>query len=531
MMKKLFAFLFLIPFFGYSQSLEFSGKSLDFQNMLYPDSNNINVIIDNTSGYDINVTGVTFFSKYDHRPFYVFDSVFTITAGGTHTMTVFFKPEQNIFHEMQAVIHTDFRGDYLLDLRGSGLYGNPYYSGTFDKKEQALKDELKNILASGYQQLSYNVARDNMYGSIDNVNGDVTCVYTARVATFNTRPGANSNNFNCEHTFPQGFFSQGLPMRSDIHHLFPTDVTSNSQRGNLKFGVVSGTPSWSNGGSKKGGGVFEPRDPHKGDVARALFYFVVRYQDYSNHVEGQEAILRDWYYNDLPDAKETQRNDDIFAVQNNRNPFVDYPQFLKRIQKISGNSVAPTVKALYVSRDTVDMRFETDSLYYTIGIVNTGNQTITMTNFDIPNSNNFSLAQTHGTEVLAPGKGLEIKINVTPTANTIATDFLTFDSDATGMSQVSIALLGEWTTVSTPEIEAKDDVEVFPNPSTESVNIVWEGYSNYQIQIYNVLGELVYNGQSYANRSNIQISNLEAGAYWVKVIKGEQVRKTVLMIK
>jgi hypothetical protein len=530
-MRKIFAVLFLLPLLGYTQPLGFSSKDFDFQTIIYPSVDSLQLIIDNPSGFDVGVEGITVFSIYNKEPFFVKDSVFTITAGSDHTLWIYFQADQNIFHELQAVVHTDFRGDYLLDLKGIGQYSNPYYADTFNKREQDLKDALKVKLASGYQQKSYNVARDNMYGSIDNVNGDVTCVYTARVATFNTRPGANSNNFNCEHTFPQGFFNQGLPMRSDVHHLFPTDVTSNSQRGNLPFGIVSGSPSWSNGGSKKGGGVFEPRDDHKGDVARALFYFVVRYQDYSNHVQGQESILRDWYLNDLPSAKEIQRNDDIYALQNNRNPFVDYPQLLYRINKISGNSVAPSVKTLFVSRDTVDMRYQIDSLVYTVSIVNTGNELITITNFDIPNSTNFSFDHAMSDIGLLPGEGVEVKIRVQPTVNTTVTDFLTFDSDAPGMSQVSIALLGNWVTISTPEIEKNEDVILYPNPTNGSVQIIWNGQENYQIEIYNVLGELVYSGWSRSQESNLQIDEFTAGAYWVKVIKGDRVKQTTLLVK
>src|SRR5690606_29957586 len=111
-------------------------------------------------------------------------------------------------------------GSTVVHVKAQGRYSNSYYSPTENLSEEALKTALNTLLAQNYSGLSYNSARDVMYATLDNVGGDVTCVYTGRTATFNDRPGANNNNFNCEHTFPQGFFNQASPMRNDIHHLF-----------------------------------------------------------------------------------------------------------------------------------------------------------------------------------------------------------------------------------------------------------------------------------------------------------------------
>lgn len=224
-----------------------------------------------------------------------------------------------------------------IKLKGTGKLAGTYYSSTRNLEQEALKAELKRIISKNYTNLGYNGARDKMYAEIDNTGGSVTCVYTGRSANFTTRSGANSNSFNCEHTWPQSLFNQKEPERADIHHLFPTDVNANSRRSNYPFGTVS-SASWSEGGSKLGGGVFEPRTDHKGDVARALFYFVIRYQDYSNFLDGQETILRQWYLQDLPSSKEIGRNEAIFKYQKNRNPFVDHPLFLNRISSIGGTA-------------------------------------------------------------------------------------------------------------------------------------------------------------------------------------------------
>ncbi|MFT6801715.1 MAG: deoxyribonuclease-1 [Salibacteraceae bacterium] len=530
MKKNIFSIIFLLPFMIFGQSIDFSAKYFDFQTVIDTDSDSIQLTLTNNSGYDISVTGIKFMQIYDAQPFFVKDSVFSISIGNAYDIWVYFEPEQNILHQMKAVVKTDFRGDYLISLKGIGNFSNSYYDNSYNKIEQDLKASLKTITGQGYNSLSYSGARDNMYGSIDNVGGDVECVYTGRVATFNTRPGANSNSFNCEHTFPQGFFNQSSPMRSDIHHLFSTDVTSNSRRGNYPFGIVSGSSSWSVGGSKQGGGVFEPRDAQKGQVARALFYFVLRYEDYSSHVQGQETILRTWFDQYPPIAKDIDRNNDIYALQNNRNPFVDYPQLLKRISKISGNSVATGVKGLYVSRDTVDMTGQTDSTLYTISIMNTGNEKVTITNFRISNTTNFDFSSAQSDITLLPGEGYEIQLRVTPTLTPLVDETLSFDTDVSGMGTVDVTLLGGWSTLSTAEVDGSSKLRVFPNPAKSAVSVVWQNQKNYDLEIYNVVGKLVYSSGSLEQKQ-INVSDFESGSYILKTSNGSLREQTTLIIK
>lgn len=245
-------------------------------------------------------------------------------------------------------------------------YSDSYYSSSFNKREESLKQSLKSLI-SGHTSLGYNSARDAMYMNIDNkknngqgaVQNTLECPYTGRQAVgYSNRQDAQSNySFNTEHTYPQGLFSRNEPMKSDMFHLYPTDQNSNSQRGNLPFGVVS-SASWSEGGSKKGNGVFEPRDVHKGAVARAMMYFVIRYTDYSNFFRGQESILRQWNTNFSPTNAERRRNDDIENYQGNRNPFIDYPQFADRITSFTSNSVNPDL----VSYDFYPKQIEVDSI-------------------------------------------------------------------------------------------------------------------------------------------------------------------------
>lgn len=144
---------------------------------------------------------------------------------------------------------------------------------------------------------------------------------------------------NTEHTWPQSRFNRSMGkevQKSDLHHLFPTDSEMNAVRGNHTFGDVAvpdkalkcptvkiGTAS---GGSEE---IFEPPVNHKGNVARALFYFSIRYHLAIDPRE--EAFLKKWNRLDPVDQAERDRNDTIYKIQGNRNPFVDYPELADEI--------------------------------------------------------------------------------------------------------------------------------------------------------------------------------------------------------
>ncbi|HVK60293.1 MAG TPA: endonuclease [Bdellovibrionales bacterium] len=199
----------------------------------------------------------------------------------------------------------------------------------------------------GHVSVGYNTARSTIFGNLYLVESgggygveEVYCQHIYDRSDFKKAPFPgpdvipNHSVVNAEHTWPQSKFNRRMDsgmQKSDLHHLFPTDSEMNSTRGNFEFGDVD-TPERelrcpeSKIGSIKGenGRFFEPPAPHKGNVARALFYFSVRYQI---PIGGrQEATLRRWTKLDPVDAEERDRNDAIQKVQGNRNPFVDYPE-------------------------------------------------------------------------------------------------------------------------------------------------------------------------------------------------------------
>lgn len=140
---------------------------------------------------------------------------------------------------------------------------------------------------------------------------------------------------NIEHTWPQSRFNPAFSkelQKGDLHHLYPSNAKINGIRGHHVFGEVeredNGVPNCPSvlGFDKEGDLVFEPVDSHKGNVARALFYFSIRYQIAISPSE--EAALKAWHLLDPVDDAERERNNKIFAIQKNRNPFVDFPEIV-----------------------------------------------------------------------------------------------------------------------------------------------------------------------------------------------------------
>ena len=202
--------------------------------------------------------------------------------------------------------------------------------------------------------LGYNGARDQMYSSIDKINGQIIGVYTGYTITSNNRTDAFNKGINTEHVWPQGLFDKNEPMRGDIHHIFPTRIEANSARSNYPFDEIpdNQTDKWfylsneSNGipssnidlySELDNGRAFEPREDFKGNVARAIFYFWSVYQnravvkDDVSFFNGMKDILYDWHKLDPVDEMEWNRSLGAEQVQGNRNPFIHDSTLVDRV--------------------------------------------------------------------------------------------------------------------------------------------------------------------------------------------------------
>ena len=241
-----------------------------------------------------------------------------------------------------------FSISYSQEIIGDGLTGQP----------------LLDYVVTNYKTsttLGYTDARDVLYGTIDlKDDNQLSGVYTGYTITLDTTQDPSTNAYeqgiNCEHTFPQSMGASEEPQKSDMHHLFPCKSNVNSSRGNDPYAEIDDedTDTWyRNDYSQEtipteyidefaekynppdpNNEVFEPREDHKGDASRAMFYFFAMYNDVAdtNFWNLQKDVLLDWHYYDQVDAWELNRTWAIASYQENQpNPFVLDSSLARRI--------------------------------------------------------------------------------------------------------------------------------------------------------------------------------------------------------
>ena len=182
------------------------------------------------------------------------------------------------------------------------------------------------------RSLNYRGAREEMFGSIDNEGGRVCSVYSEEC--IKTRSIPNHRVMNAEHTWPKSKGAGKKPAVSDLHHIFPANSEVNSIRSSYPFCEVSRT-EWTNNMSSLGtapgmGTCFEPPKEHRGNIARAMFYFAVRYSQ--GIKSSEERWLRKWHNDDPVDQNELDRHSEILRIQGNSNPFIDQPGLVEVIE-------------------------------------------------------------------------------------------------------------------------------------------------------------------------------------------------------
>ena len=215
-------------------------------------------------------------------------------------------------------------------------------------------EELLEAVSDAYtptQVLSFSNARDTLFGRIYQRNDSLRCVYTGWTLYLppNDDPTQaaylDGEGINTEHTWPQAKGARFDPPRADMHHLHPTRVDVNGDRGNAPFAEIpdASTERWYWGSQEQGniptsnievyseaivGQAFEPREDHKGNVARAMFYFYTIYRDSALAADPkflaalQRTTLCEWHLQDPVDALEWERSWQIADHQGTPNPFI-----------------------------------------------------------------------------------------------------------------------------------------------------------------------------------------------------------------
>lgn len=229
-----------------------------------------------------------------------------------------------------------------------------YYSATSGKKKAELKSALHGIIRTA-SVLNYGSGAGKTWSGFyyTDQTADGYCIdrYSPEMRQFTSTTNAVSG-MNIEHSFAKSWWG-GTQVQAykDLFNLMPSDQKANSAKSNYAMGEVTNT-NYDNGSIKVGKGnkisnsIWEPEDKWKGDFARTYMYMVTCYSDLTWTSNGldqldnnqwptfnqwtMEMVLR-WAREDPVDEIEVARNEAVYEIQGNRNPFVDFPNLCEYV--------------------------------------------------------------------------------------------------------------------------------------------------------------------------------------------------------
>ena len=332
-----------------------------------------------------------------------------------------------------------------------------YYDGTQNLSGYSLKTKLHDIISKkninwhyGDLQAFYNQTDLDRYYDHDASNTSILLdiyseiptgpdVYEYSTANMTGSANAEGQGWNREHMMPQSSFNSNYPMYSDLFFVVPTDARINQLRSNYPYGMAGTTNFYTftngskinrNGTPNSGytGRVYEPINEFKGDIARSLLYFAVRYEGELNSfnfyngtsaandtspLDGTEekafenwyiAMLLQWHNQDPVSQREIDRNNAVYSIQKNRNPFIDHPEWVNTIWNQTPDGIIPQPPLnLNVSQNSAyfvnlnwDASTESDVLGYKVFqngnlVATTSNTTITIDHLNPSTAYNFTV--------------------------------------------------------------------------------------------------------------------------------------------
>jgi len=232
-----------------------------------------------------------------------------------------------------------------------------YYNGVEGKTGTELKEALNEIIHN-HIDFSYSDAKYILnYADSDPDNSNNVILFYTKRSQSNDSWGSGSNDINREHVWAKshGDFSGVRPMDGDAFNLHPTDASVNIKKSNYDFDECSSNGTYiSEADAYYTSTQFEPADEVKGEVARTIFYMAVRYEGEDGELDlkvvdkvntypaaehGKLSALLQWNKDFPPTDLERRRNERVWQAQNNRNPFIDNPEFADLIwagETISG---------------------------------------------------------------------------------------------------------------------------------------------------------------------------------------------------
>lgn len=379
-----------------------------------------------------------------------------------------------------------------------------YYYTVNGKNGEELLDELNKICSNGIF-LSYGAGEGYTWGGFyytdRNQDGTVMDMYSDIVRE---QTGFNAvSGLHIEHSLPKSWWG-GLENYAyrDLHHLFPADETVNITKNNLPLGIVKET-TFDNGVSKIGanghsgafGNCFEPSDEYKGDFARAYFYISTVYNElaylwqspmmdnntYPVWNDWALDLLLEWHRNDPVSDKEKKRQEAVYTIQYNRNPFIDYPTLAEHIwgdKKNAGFVLPVDERPFLLSPDkwtsiNVSAALSGSTLIKTISV--TGDNLIHPLIISLKhNSAGITLSYSEMTPEQVAAK-TELKINITHNEIGTISDTIVFSS--IGLTPVEIPVSANFTdqfmiTEATPVSAVETSIIWMEKPDIQQYNLI-----------------------------------------------------------
>lgn len=433
-----------------------------------------------------------------------------------------------------------------------------YYDAAAGLTCGPLKTALSNIISANYNALTYGEVwtayqTTDMHRNDANTADIIWDMYSDNPAgaepytfTYNTNQCGNYNSeadcYNREHSFPKSWFNDAYPMYTDLNHLFATDGYVNNRRGNQPYGEVV-APTWtSQNGSKLGpniypgfsGVVFEPRNEYKGDLARGQLYMVTRYESLVAGWQGNGnandilngttfpaldnwyiAMLFTWHINDPVSTKEINRNNAVFALQGNRNPFIDHPEYVYKVWQCTGLlPVTITDFTAQKNNESVVLKwyatFETNFKKFEI-------------ERSLDGANFYKIGEVAGSNLA----NYSFTDNNLPKANTIFYRLKMIDIDAkfSNSKIVSLRIANNFS-----------NALVYPNPAKEKLvlKLPQALTANSQLVIADLSGRIIMQQQVTGGQRNIDLTvrQLPAGRYFIKISNAsELINQSFVIIK
>jgi endonuclease I len=392
----------------------------------------------------------------------------------------------------------------------------------------------------------------------------VTCVYTGNVFVYEEPflwwTGTNNATLTREHTYAQSWMPSNagsatwpndpgtgkeLPEFNDLHHLFPADQEiGNVKRSNLPFGevvnvtYVSPTGQGKIGTDINGKTVYEPRNEQKGDLARAMFYMCTAYNGINGKnwalsgiavAQQDEAVLKKWHFQDLPDAYEIARHEYIASLQHNRNPFIDSVNFVCRINFTNMSWIAtPDVNCGAVVT-SLTLTSPVGGELFSANQPNTITWTSSMVDsvkIELFMEDTFVMVIAESVSA-TPGVYVWATENV-PHQTTSAKIKVSHKSGApASMSPDYFRLLFP---DALEEIFSSADVSLYPNPSagTVSIDITKSGIRSATIIITDITGRII--SETTVNGTHASVEPGQRGIYFIKIQaeSGSVVKKVII---